>query len=313
MASLPRGCLFNHHHAFVASRVFSSANRLTLGQSRFFTLSLHCRASSQAATTHPKNHTSPLFKAESIPSSSSPATLAPSRYAFIKSLAAKQSPTIIYEAPPQFWFYFGCWTSGLSILAWTALTGPNSIHQPEGIPQWVGYVFGTSYVLLGAMGFFLISKTPNIVSTIRFMPYPKATATNRAVGSTAAPKLEFTIKRMLPIFQPKVFTAELENVKLKSRFSLPEEYLPQLRRLELQRAEEARQAELHKFDMNHLLTMPFRRIGRLFASFFRGVRAAWTDMGYKIIKVDGKEYKVDVSSGFAHDNFRTLERLVMIE
>ena len=45
---------------------------------------------------------------------------------------------------------------------------------------------------------------------------------------------------------------------------------------------------------------------------FAGVRSAWTDMGFGVIKVDGKDYKVDVTKGFAHDGFRTLERVVTI-
>src|SRR5687767_2170052 len=48
-------------------------------------------------------------------------------YAFVKSLAIKSTPTTLYEGPSHFWFYFGCWSSGITILAWTALTGPSLI------------------------------------------------------------------------------------------------------------------------------------------------------------------------------------------
>lgn len=243
--------------------------------------------------------------------------VAPSRYAFIKSLATKPTPTVLYEAPSHFWFYFGCWSSGVSILAWTVLTGPTVIKQPEGIPVWVGYVYGASYILLGAMGFYLLSKTPNIVNSIRLLPPTTATAAatagTRAGGAVAAahqPAIEVTIKRMMPMMGLKVITTTLDKVALKSRLSLPEEYVPELKRLEAQREEETRRKELWKFDMEHLLTMPFRRIGRAFVGFFHGVRAAWTDMGYGVIRVDGKAYKVDVTKGFAHDGFKTLERLV---
>lgn len=240
---------------------------------------------------------SPAVKAKSdLPRA---ATIAPSRYAFIKNLTSKQTPTMLYEAPSHFWFYFGCWSSGIAILSWTVLTGPTVIQQPEGIPQWVGIVFGASYVLLGAMGFYLISKTPNIVSTIRILPEARG------------PQLQLTVKRMVPLLKPKVITTSLENVSLKSRLSLPEEYVPELKRLEKLRDEEQRKA-LHQFDMQHLLTMPFRRLGRALTNMFRGVRSAWTDMGFGAIKVDGKLYKVDVTKGFAHDGFKTLERIVQI-
>lgn len=184
-------------------------------------------------------------------------------------------------------------------------------------------MFGASYVLLGSMGFYLISKTPNIVRTIRLIPTQTAaasaaaastgTAATRGVTNVAAvPRIEITVNRMMPFLPPKVVTTKLDNVALKSRFSLPDEYVPELRRLEKQRQEEAARAKLRKFDMQHLLTMPFRRIGRAVSGFFGGVRAAWTDMGYGGIRVDGKHYKVDVTRGFAHDGFKTLEKLVAV-
>lgn len=125
--------------------------------------------------------------------------------------------------------------------------------------------------------------------------------------------MEVTVNRVLPFIQPKVVTTSLDKVHLASRFSLPDEYVPELRRQEQLRNEERKKKELKKFDMDHLLTMPFRRLGRAFASMFRGVRAAWTDMGYGVIVVDGKSYKVNVVKGFAHDGFRTLERIVPVK
>lgn len=257
---------------------------------------------------------------------------APSRFAFIKSLGSKATPTILYESPSHFWFYFGCWSSGITILAWTALTGPTVVHQPEGIPAWVGYVFGAAYVLLGSMAFYLISKTPNVVRSIRLLPAlassPQAVALGAAAAvqaarpvtgagaavatATAMPQLEVTVNRMVPILSPKVIVTNLDNVALKSRFSLPDEYVPELKRLEQQRAAEEARAKQRKFDMQNLLTMPFRHISRVFSGFFRGVRAAWTDMGFASIKVGDKEFKVDVTKGFAHDGFKTLERLVPV-
>lgn len=187
------------------------------------------------------------------------------------------------------------------------------MQQPEGVSQWVGVVFGASYMMLAAMGFYLISKTPNIVSMIRVLPPTPIVGKAIGPGATAAlPQIEITIKRMVPLLEPKVITTSLDNVMLKTRFSLPTEYVPELKRLQLKQAEEVRQTALRKFDMEHLLTMPFRRIGRALANLFRGVRAAWTDLGYGIIKVDGKDYKVDITKGFAHDGFLTLERIVSI-
>lgn len=243
-----------------------------------------------------------------------------SRYAFIKSLASKPTPTTLYEGPSHFWFYFGCWSSGLSILAWTALTAPSATRQPEGVAPWVGYTFGASYILLGSMGLYLITKTPNIVARIRVLPVVQAPrlAPTGAVAAvvpttpaTSSPlQMEVTVKRMLPLLSPKILTTPIENVTLTTRFSLPESLVPELQRRAA--AEKAAKAQ-RKFDMEHLMTMPFRQFGRALAAMFNGIKAAWTDMGYGVMRVDGKMYKVDVTKGFAHDGFRTLEKLVEIK
>ncbi|KAM3515573.1 hypothetical protein MY11210_000751 [Beauveria gryllotalpidicola] len=285
---------------------------------------LNAAAKSALRTIKPS---APALRAKSQPSPPRGGP-APTRYAFIKSLGSKTTPTILYESPSHFWFYFGCWSSGISILAWTGLTGPTVVHQPEGIPSWVGYVFGAAYVLLGSMAFYLISKTPNVVRSIRLLPTvastapavaPRAAAATRAAqpvtaagAATAMPKLEVTVNRMVPILNPKTIVTSLDNVALKSRFSLPDAYVPELKRQEQERAVEEARAKQRKFDMQHLLTMPFRHISRAFSGFFRGVRAAWTDMGFATIKVGDKEFKVDVTNGFAHEGFRTLERLVRV-
>ncbi|ODA80061.1 hypothetical protein RJ55_03019 [Drechmeria coniospora] len=322
MASLSRSFELPCRRLCAGATVLPTLPRTTTCRQRF-TTSLRLRSAADPSSKQVRARARPPALGDVSPAQGS---TAPSRYAFIKSLATKQTPTVLYEAPSHFWFYFGCWSSGLAIITWTALTGPTVVDQPEGVPQWVSVTFGASYVLLGAMGFYLISKTPNIVGSIRILPAatasPSASAaaprslSNRAAAApaapTASPRLEVTVKRMVPLLAPKVISTSLDGVALKSRFSLPEEYVPELRRLEQEREGKERARQLRKHDMEHLLTMPFRRLGRALVNMFRGVRAAWTDMGYGIIRVDGKEYKVDVAKGFAHDGFRTLERIVTI-
>ncbi|KAG5997091.1 hypothetical protein E4U54_002447 [Claviceps lovelessii] len=335
MASFSRGFSLLSGRPLAAARSVGPVRFFTSSLARLRTTTTPAAAPSPSQVIKSARQTTVSRPASSAsPKPAAPGTVvSPSRYAFIKSLTSKQTPTILYEAPSHFWFYFGCWSSGIAILGWTVLTGPTVIQQPEGIPQWVAVVFGASYMLLGAMGFYIISKTPNIVSTIRVLPpvsaasgksiataaAPTATTTSAAAVAAAAaaaapahPQLEVTVKRMVPFLQPKIITTQLDNVSLKSRFSLPDEYVPELKRLELRQQQEQQRKTLHKFDMQHLLTMPFRRLGRALVGMFRGVRAAWTDMGFGAIKVDGKFYKVDVTKGFAHDGFRTLERLVHV-
>lgn len=303
MASLSRGLFLPGLRPAFAPRAILP--ELPVFRSRFFTTSLRFCAAAKNVAKAPK------------PKKPIPATtgLPPSRYAFIKNLASKPTPTILYEGPSHFWFYFGCWSSGLFILCWTGATFQMMTHQPEGTPQWVNFVYTATYALLVAMAFYLISKTPNIVHTIRLLPRQAATpaATPAARAGPAAfqqPQMELVVKPMLPFLRRKVVTADLDKVTLESRFSLPDEFVPELRRLERKREEEERKAALQKYDMEHIMTMPFRRLARAFRRMFNGIRSAWTDSGFGTMKVDGKSYKVDITGGFAHDGFRTLEKLL---
>jgi hypothetical protein len=296
MASLSRGFCLPGLRPLLVPRAES-----VLLRSRFFTTSLR-----RAAEPAMKTKRSPTTSRAAAAAAAS--QMAPSRYAFIKGLTSKTTPTVLYEGPSHFWFYFGCWTSGISLLAWTGLTAQYTVEQPEGVPKWIGVVFGVAYLLLASMGTFMITKTPNIVSKIRILPQQAA----KAAAATPV-QMEVTVNRMVPMLKPKVVVAPLNDVTLKSRFSLPEEYVPQLRRIELEQKAQEKRKELHKYDMQHLFTMPFRRMGRALAAMFNGVKSAWTDMGFGIITVDGKSYKVDVTKGFAHDGFRTLEKLVEIK
>lgn len=312
MASLSRGLLHPANPRLFFNPRPILADILAPSRPRFFTSPSLCRLRAATPAAKPTKPASPLSKG--LPQGSrQTGPHSPTGYALIKSLASKPTPTVLYEAPSNFWFYFGCWTSGLSILAWTGLTGPKMVFQPDGVPQFVAWTYGVSYVFLGAMGFYLLSKTPNIVGSIRAMPMSVSAPSAARHSKTPQLQLEVTVRRALPFLKPKIVTAPLDKVSLQTRFSLPDEYVPELRREQQKRDEAKRQAELHKHDMDRLLTMPFRRMGRAFVSMFHGVRAAWTDMGYGNMVVDGKNYKVNVVKGFAHDGFRTLERIVPIK
>jgi len=324
MASLSRG-LFHPNMRTQLLRPRAVINLSELSSPSQSRLRLFTTSRFRLRAAQPRTTSTPASTKATRPSSSPPQT----SYALVKSLATKPTPTVLYEGPSNFWFYFGCWTSGLSILTWTALTGPFVLfYEPvaaegaQGLPEWVTWINGSSYVLLAAMGFYLISKTPNIVKTIRVLPAPAKlrpaplatpTAAPAAAPSTTTLQMEVTVQRMLPLLKPKVLVRPLDRVSLKSRLSLPEEYVPELRRLELERIKRQREAEQHKYDMEHLLTMPIRRLARGVTGLFNGVRSAWTDMGFGVIRVDGKEYKVNVTKGFAHDGFRTLEKIVPIK
>ncbi|PFH60000.1 hypothetical protein XA68_11583 [Ophiocordyceps unilateralis] len=191
-----------------------------------------------------------------------------SRYAFLTKLAAKPSPTVLYQAPSHFWFYFTCWSTGLTLIGWSAVTAPTVLDQPEGVPKFTKRVYAVTYIILCAMGFWLIAKTPNVISSIRLLPSTAAPTPGASpiAAVTAKLQLELTVKRMLPLFSPKVIKTGIDKVSLQTRPSRSLRHIPEAKRLQMERYEAARRAALRKFDMDHLMTMPFRRIGRGFVS-----------------------------------------------
>ncbi|PHH77067.1 hypothetical protein CDD80_971 [Ophiocordyceps camponoti-rufipedis] len=236
----------------------------------------------------------------------------PSRYAFLTKLAAKTTPTVLYQSPSHFWFYFTCWSTGLTLVGWSVVTAPVVLDQPEGVPKWTKQVYIVAYMLLCGIGFWLMAKTHNVVSSIRLLPSTAVSTSGATPMAKAAAKLqlEVTVKRMLPLFPHRVIKTGIDKVSLRTRPSRSLEELSEPRRLEREGLEKKRRDELRKFDMDHLMTMPFRRIGRGFVSMFNGVKSAWTGWGFGTITVDGRKHQLDVLGGFSHDNFRTLERIV---
>jgi hypothetical protein len=267
------------------------------------------KATKAQAQTQPQPQAKAPKPRQASPSqtpSPSPA-LNQSLYGFQKALAAKARPTILYEGASHFWFYFGCWSTASAITAFILWVAPTVLYSDQ-VPTWYIAINAVSYVAFAAIGFKLVAATPNIIQRIRFVP---GKALPRP-GSAPTGRLEVTVNSALPFVKPRVITTDAANVSLKSRLALPDHLVPELVRAQQKLEDEAKRRALRKFDMEHLLTMPFRQIGRVSKSIFQGVRAGFTDMGFGRVTVNGKEYKLDVTKGYAHDGFRTLEKLVPV-
>ncbi|KAH8176266.1 hypothetical protein LIA77_04684 [Sarocladium implicatum] len=308
MAPIARFVTPGLRHSLPPRTLLAECFNICLSPSRHFSSSPLLRAARQQASKSRKAAAPPtnFTRPQGVPASQG--ALPQTSYAFVKSLGSKATPTTLYEGPSHFWFYFGCWSSGIGILGWTALTGPGLIHMGDDQPSWVKATYAASYVILCSMGFYLISRTHRIVSLVRVLPGQVASEAGQAPGL----KMEVKVKSMLPFVRAKAVTTDTNKARLMSRFSLPEDLVPLLRRQRLEKEREAAKAQ-HKFDMNHILTMPFRRLGRAMTALFNGTKGAWTDVGFGKMIIDGKVYKIDVTNGFAHDGFRTLEKIVPVQ
>ena len=76
--------------------------------------------------------------------------------------------------------------------------------------------------------------------------------------------------------------------------------------IERQRAEEERRRREFQYDKEHLMTAPFRHAGRAFSAAWQGVRRSFTKEGFAKVNIGGKQYKLDVTGGWALDGGRAL-------
>lgn len=142
-----------------------------------------------------------------------------------------------------------------------------------------------------------------------------------AVTKGAAPDLqiEVELKKMFPVpfFPARKMYVKPEEVELSHRFVPASKKVSIEERKEMQRLEELAKKRLEEHYQGHLLTSPFRRIGRGIsqASFglFSAMKRTWTREGMMKVDIQGQIYKVDITAGWALDGGRALDRLVKIK
>ncbi|KAA8629586.1 hypothetical protein SMACR_00138 [Sordaria macrospora] len=74
----------------------------------------------------------------------------------------------------------------------------------------------------------------------------------------------------------------------------------------------AREKE-RKERMQHLLTLPFRDAAKVFRGAYEGLRRSFYREGFAKVYLRGVEYKLDMTSGWALDDGRAIDRLVHVK
>ena len=183
---------------------------------------------------------------------------------------------------------------------------------------WVPYVFAVGGFLMSAFaGWFLLGPAM-LIKSITAIPKKTVRSLGKAAkeGSVPELQLEVELRKMLPVpFLParKIYIKPHEMVlpmplgPRTTRSLTPVE--ERQKRIE---EEEERQKEL-EFRRNHIMTMPFRDMSRGFFSLFINTKRALTREGFMKVKVRDKNYKLDVTGGWALENGRALDRLIGVK
>ncbi|CAK7237048.1 hypothetical protein SEUCBS140593_009826 [Sporothrix eucalyptigena] len=208
-------------------------------------------------------------------------------------------------------------------------------------------IAGGTYFLMGGFGIVrVIQAIPS--ARIEAISGKAAAATAaRAVkdaGLAAAPPvfLEIEIGRVLPILPARKRYVLPENLVVPFRFAsygLSGDMAPVAgvagagavgaaasgaasgnsvpvtgyERVKAHEAEQKRLAENREYEMNHLMTAPFRHAGQGAQSAWSQIQRAFSREGFVSVLVNGDRQKLDVTGGWALENGRALDRLITLK
>ncbi|KAI3336902.1 hypothetical protein HD806DRAFT_475119 [Xylariaceae sp. AK1471] len=256
------------------------------------------------ATTKP----SKLPATSSLADKVQPAT----HFSYAQRLAMKTRPTTLYEAAPQTGFLissygasFFCFGSA-GINSWF-----NVFNLPDGISEWVPVGFGVISFVFAALGTVFALRPTSIIRSIKVLPY----AASQAAGSASQRvMLEVTARRIAPIPLPlKRIQVAPEHVVMVNRMQHRPVVLSQQEMMAKKLENAKRRKEEREYELNHLMTAPFRDAGRASSTLFGNIRRGLTGEGFAPVYINGIKYKLDVDGGYALENGQILDRLVKIQ
>lgn len=168
--------------------------------------------------------------------------------------------------------------------------------------------------MMAAFGTYLIFTPSSIVRTITAIP----TTRSPVAGSSRRPpqlNIEIELRKMLPVpFFParKIYVAP-EEIVMDSLISRPTNRAlssSEARVIRLEE-EESHRKEL-EYKQQHVVTAPFRSLSRGFFGMFKALARTVTREGFLKLRVKGRIYKLDISSGWALDKGKAIDRLATL-
>ncbi|OIW33453.1 hypothetical protein CONLIGDRAFT_628349 [Coniochaeta ligniaria NRRL 30616] len=237
--------------------------------------------------------------------------------AYAALLASKSTPTLLYEAPNQFWFTFSAFNAGAFCLSYVAVQYYTIfLNTPQGLAWWVPHGYAVICGFMAVIGFYWMRWPSRIVRSLSAVPIAPAKGGN---GSPAGLQLEIATKRWVPFLPLKKTRYNLEEVHVPAPVAslvyaasgkAGLERLSPAEQLRLARIEEERKAKARQYEIDHIMTAPFRHFARGVKAAVRGMARALTREGFAKIRVKKSELKLDVKGGWFLDEGKALDRLI---
>lgn len=273
------------------------------------------------ASKKPNLASAPAPKAaapKTIPSTTTRAP--PPSPAYAALLASKSTPTLLYEAPNQFWFTFSAFNAGAFCISYVAVQYYTIfINTPPGLAWWVPHGYAVICGFMATIGFYWLRWPSRIVRAISAVPAKVAGSSSSSSGPAPLLQLEVATRRWLPFLPLSRTRYQLEEVHVPARVASMVyaasgkaglERLSPREQLLHAKAEEERKAKARQYELDHIMTAPFRHFGRGMKAAFGGMARALTRDGFAKIRLKKAELKLDVKGGWFLDEGKALDRLI---
>jgi len=193
----------------------------------------------------------------------------------------------------------------------------NSVTANEDLAGWVIPALGGVSILMAAFGTYLVLGPARLIKTITAVPkHSKALST--VVAKSASPELqvEVELRKMfpLPFFPARKIYVKPEEIILPDYLAPPPPRVltaTELRAMQVE--EDAERQRLLEYEQTHIMSKPFRQMGRGFFNIFKAIGRTWHREGFMKIVVRGGKYKLDVMGGWALDGGKALDRLCRVK
>ncbi|KAL3419632.1 hypothetical protein PVAG01_08130 [Phlyctema vagabunda] len=242
---------------------------------------------------------------------STPETKLTTYQSYAALIAQKSHPTLLYQAPSHFLYYFACYGGATFCFAYTAWNFESSVmNPPPGINEYVPIAFGGICLLMASLGGYLLFGPARLIKTIRAVPQKALTG-----GGQPALKIEVELRKMFPVpfFPARKLVVSPAEVQLPRAFAQIETRKSAALLHAERKAEEQRVKADLEYERSHVMTRPFRHMKYGAGECFRALRQSWTREGFWAVRVAGQRYKLDASRGWSLEGGKPMERLMTVD
>lgn len=182
------------------------------------------------------------------------------------------------------------------------------------VPTFVPKIFLVTGVMLSGFATWFFLAPASLIKSITAVP-GSVVRTLGTIAKGGVPELQLEVEfvKMLPV----PFLATRKIYIHPQDMALPMALRPQhldtptaAQKRQNMLEEEGQKRQLLEYEKSHIMTAPFRHAGTAFLGLFTNTKRAFLRDGFMKVYIKDKQYKLDISGGWALDQGRALDRLV---